>query len=92
MTWEEAKDQIAVSYCYSRWSDIDWYVLNQIHEVTQPPYMEERCIKQAAELYAREVADKAYDAGHNRGMYVFEPDGFDLDPPSKEEFMKQLDI
>lgn len=84
MTWEEAKDQIAKEFgCI----DARDFIETEFAYAEQEEFMD-----RAAKLYARGVADKAYDAGHNRGMYVFEPDGFDLDPPSKEEFMKQLDI
>lgn len=86
MTWEEAKDQIAKEHSFDNFKEC--LGLLKIRPEIVLKYLDE-----AAKLYAREVADKAFDAGVARGIEEerYDTEGYIDGSIDKAEFMKQFD-
>lgn len=80
MTWEEAKDQIAKSKGSTHFQEI---IDDHDYEYAMV------IINEAADLYAREKADKAWEAGGER-MYQSMSKDSENRAPFKEELMRQL--
>lgn len=82
MTWEEAKDQIAKQHGYESWDSLRF-----CHSMSYGLW--ETYLNRATKLYAREVADKAWEAAADHSYCAhFGP--IPNKYASKEEFMRQL--
>lgn len=86
MTLQEAKDQVAKSRSYESWSKMET-IEHQINSGSWQFIL--KATDEAAELYAKEAADKAWEAAWNR----FRQEEYGRVPPTlpnKETFMKEL--
>lgn len=83
MTWEEAKDKVAIDRGYESFND---YCRKQNYRLKiKVARAMESLMDEAAELYTREVADEAYDAGF-QSCFLSSPKQV-----NKEEYMRKFD-